>query len=86
MLAKEVQIYFDWITLKIKHFLRKVLSLYKEQLVLALDRVFEIAPYFRAEKSNTVRHLTEFYSVDIEAAFFDYYDIMELMERVIKML
>jgi aspartyl-tRNA synthetase len=49
-----------------------------------MDRVFEIAPYFRAENSNTVRHLTEFYSVDIEAAFLDYYDIMEIMEQLIK--
>jgi aspartyl-tRNA synthetase len=59
-------------------------QLYKEQLVLALDRVFEIAPYFRAENSNTVRHLTEFLSVDIEAAFIDYEDAMDLAEKVIK--
>lgn len=73
---------FDYFTNKA--YLAQSPQLYKEQLVLALDRVFEIAPYFRAEKSNTVRHLTEFYSVDIEAAFLDYYDIMEIMERVIK--
>lgn len=59
-------------------------QLYKEQLVLALDRVFEIAAYFRAENSNTVRHLTEFLSVDIEAAFIDYEDAMDLAEKVIK--
>ena len=75
---------FEFDYFKNKAYLAQSPQLYKEQLVLALDRVFEIAPYFRAEKSNTVRHLTEFYSVDIEAAFFDYYDIMELMERVIK--
>ena len=44
-------------------------QLYKEQLILALDRVFEIAAYFRAENSHTVRHLTEFLSVDIEVCF-----------------
>jgi len=59
-------------------------QLYKEQLVLALDRVFEIAAYFRAENSNTVRHLTEFLSVDIEAAFIDYEDAMDLAEKAIK--
>jgi nondiscriminating aspartyl-tRNA synthetase len=59
-------------------------QLYKEQLIMAMDRVFEIAPYFRAENSNTVRHLTEFYSVDIEAAFLDYQDIMDIMEQLIK--
>jgi aspartyl-tRNA synthetase len=58
--------------------------LYKEQLTLGLDRVFEIGPYFRAENSHTVRHLTEFTSVDIEAAFLDYEDVMDIVERVVK--
>lgn len=65
-------------------FLAQSPQLYKEQLILALDRVFEIAPYFRAENSNTVRHLTEFQSVDIEAAFVDYHEIMNIMEETIK--
>ena len=73
---------FDYF--KNKAYLAQSPQLYKEQLVLALDRVFEIAPYFRAENSNTARHLTEFYSVDIEGAFLDYCDIMEIMERLIK--
>ena len=38
-------------------FLAQSPQLYKEQLVLALDKVFEIGPYFRAEKSHTIRHL-----------------------------
>jgi aspartyl-tRNA synthetase len=59
-------------------------QLYKEQLTLALDRVFEIAPYFRAENSHTVRHLNEFISVDLEAAFVDYEDIMDIIEEVIR--
>ena len=59
-------------------------QLYKEQLILALDRVFEIADYFRAENSHTVRHLTEFLSVDIEAAFINYEDAMDLAEEVIR--
>ncbi|HET6641439.1 MAG TPA: aspartate--tRNA(Asn) ligase [Nitrososphaeraceae archaeon] len=62
-------------------------QLYKEQLTVGLERVFEIGPYFRAEKSHTVRHLAEFTSVDVEAAFLDYTDVMEivadLMRRVI---
>jgi aspartyl-tRNA synthetase len=59
-------------------------QLYKEQLILALDRVFEIGPYFRAENSHTVRHLNEFISVDLEAAFLDYEDIMDIVEEVIR--
>ncbi|HSE99417.1 MAG TPA: aspartate--tRNA(Asn) ligase [Nitrososphaeraceae archaeon] len=75
---------FEFDYFKRKAYLAQSPQLYKEQLILAMDRVFEIAPYFRAENSNTVRHLTEFYSVDIEAAFLDYHDIMEIMERLIK--
>jgi aspartyl-tRNA synthetase len=75
---------FEFDYFKKKAYLAQSPQLYKEQLILAMDRVFEIAPYFRAENSNTVRHLTEFYSVDIEAAFLDYYDIMEIMEQLIK--
>jgi nondiscriminating aspartyl-tRNA synthetase len=75
---------FEFDYFKNKAYLAQSPQLYKEQLVLALDRVFEIAPYFRAENSNTVRHLTEFYSVDIEGAFLDYCDIMEMMELLIK--
>jgi len=72
--------YFD----KGKAYLAQSPQLYKEQLTLGLDRVFEIAPYFRAENSHTVRHLTEFTSVDIEAAFLDYEDVMDVLERVIR--
>ena len=59
-------------------------QVYKEQLVLALDRVFEIASYYRAEKSHTTRHLSEFLSVDIEAAFTNVSDIIDLAELVLK--
>lgn len=59
-------------------------QLYKEQLTLGLDRVFEIGPYFRAEKSHTLRHLSEFTSVDIEAAFMDYEDVMDIVEDLLR--
>ena len=75
---------FEFNYFKKKAYLAQSPQLYKEQLVLAMDRVFEVAPYFRAENSNTVRHLTEFYSVDIEAAFLDYHNIMDIMEQLIK--
>ena len=58
-------------------------QVYKEQLILALDRVFEIASYYRAEKSHTVRHLSEFLSVDIEAAFTNMNEIIDLAELVL---
>ncbi len=59
-------------------------QLYKEELVLALGRVFEIAHYFRAEKSNTVKHLNEFTSIDIESAMMLKHDVMETLEELIK--
>ena len=58
-------------------------QLYKEQLVLALDRVFEIAHYYRAEKSHTTRHLNEFVSIDIEAAYMEADDVMNIAEDLI---
>ncbi|MFB6490078.1 MAG: aspartate--tRNA(Asn) ligase [Thermoproteus sp. AZ2] len=57
-------------------------QLYKEQLTASLERVFEIAPAYRAEKHNTDYHLNEFISVDGEAAFFDYRDVMDLLEKI----
>ncbi len=58
-------------------------QLYKEQLTIGLERVFEIASFYRAEKSHTVRHLTEFTSVDIEADFMDYSDVMDVLETLV---
>ncbi|MEM3733853.1 MAG: aspartate--tRNA(Asn) ligase [Nitrososphaerales archaeon] len=58
-------------------------QLYKEQLTLALEKVFEISVFFRAEKSNTRRHLSEFISVDIEAAYYDMEDVMGVCERMV---
>ena len=65
-------------------FLAQSPQLYKEELTLSFERVFEIAPYFRAEESHTRRHLSEFISVDIEAAFADTEDVMDILERLIQ--
>ncbi len=67
-----------------KAYLAQSPQLYKEQLMVGLDKVFEIGPYFRAENSHTVRHLSEFISVDIEAAFLDYEDVMDILEGVVR--
>ena len=53
-----------------KVFLSQSQQLYKQYLLAAgFDRVFEIGPSFRAEKSHTMRHLTEFTHFDFEMAF-----------------
>jgi len=58
-------------------------QLYKEQMTLGLERVYEIANFYRAEKSHTGRHLSEFTSIDIEAAFMDYSDVMDVLEELV---
>jgi nondiscriminating aspartyl-tRNA synthetase len=58
-------------------------QLYKEQLTMAFENVFEIAPIFRAEPSRTNRHLSEAISIDVEKAFADYNDITILLEKMI---
>ena len=58
-------------------------QLYKEQMTIGLERVYEISNFYRAENSHTGRHLSEFTSVDIEAAFLDYNDVMDILENLI---
>jgi nondiscriminating aspartyl-tRNA synthetase len=67
-----------------KAFLAQSPQLYKEQLVMSLEKVFEVGPFFRAEESHTRRHLSEFVSVDVEEAFADAEDVMALLERLIQ--
>lgn len=66
-----------------KAYLAQSPQLYKEQLTIGLERVFEISSFYRAEKSHTGRHLSEFTSIDIEAAFFDYTDVIEVLEDLV---
>jgi len=51
---------------------------------LALSRVYTFGPTFRAENSNTARHLAEFWMVEPEAAFYDLADLADLAERFLK--
>jgi aspartyl-tRNA synthetase len=64
-------------------FLAQSPQLYKEQLTMSFEKVFEIAPIFRAEPSRTNRHLSEAISIDFEEAYVDYNDIMSRIEQVI---
>jgi nondiscriminating aspartyl-tRNA synthetase len=62
-------------------FLAQSPQLYKELLAGSVERVFEVAPAWRAEESDTPYHLSEFISMDVEMAFADYRDIMDLLEK-----
>ncbi|KEQ57033.1 Aspartate--tRNA ligase protein [Marine Group I thaumarchaeote SCGC RSA3] len=66
-----------------KAYLAQSPQLYKEQMTIGLERVFEISNFYRAENSHTGRHLSEFTSVDIEAAFMDYNDVMDVLESLV---
>ena len=67
-----------------KAFLAQSPQLYKEELVMSLEKVFEIGPFFRAEESHTRLHLSEFVSIDIEEAFANAEDVMKLLEQLMQ--
>jgi len=67
-----------------KAYLTQSGQLYAEAGAMALGKVYTFGPTFRAEKSKTRRHLTEFWMVEPEMAFFDLNDDMDLAEEFIE--
>ena len=66
-------------------FLAQSPQLYKQALVAVYERVFEIAPVFRAEHHDTSRHLNEYISMDFEMGFIDSFeDIMNMETGLLK--
>jgi len=61
-------------------------QLYIESTAMALGRVYSFGPTFRAEKSKTRRHLTEFWMVEPEVAYAELNDLMELAEQFISFI
>ena len=72
--------YFDLGTV----YLAQTGQLYLESSIAAHGRTFCFGPTFRAEKSKTRRHLTEFWMLEAEMAFFDNDDNMDLEEDLVK--
>ena len=66
-----------------KAYLTQSGQLYMEAAAMALGKVYCFGPVFRAEKSKTRRHLTEFWMVEPEMAFADLDDCMELAESLL---
>ncbi len=58
-------------------------QLYAEAAAAAFGKVYTFGPTFRAEKSKTRRHLTEFWMIEPEVAFYDHEDNMKLQENLI---
>jgi len=67
-----------------KAYLSQSGQLYLEAAAMALGRVYCFGPTFRAEKSKTRRHLTEFWMVETEAAFYTLKDVMQLAEDLVR--
>ena len=61
-------------------------QLYGEALAAALGRIYTFGPTFRAEKSKTRRHLTEFWMIEPEMAWYDQDDNMDLQEDFVRYL
>jgi len=70
--------YFDQ-----KAFLTQSGQLYLEAAIMSFGRCFDFGPVFRAEKSKTRRHLTEFWMMDAEAAYVEHQDNMKIQEELI---
>ena len=67
-----------------KAYLSQSGQLYAEASAMALGRVYTFGPTFRAERSKTRKHLTEFWMVEPEMAFFDLNDDMDLAEDLVE--
>jgi len=66
-----------------KAYLAQTGQLYAEAAAAALGKVYCFGPTFRAEKSKTRRHLTEFWMLEPEVAFYDHEDNMKLQEDLV---
>ena len=66
-----------------KVYLTQSAQLYLESMIYSLEKVYSLAPSFRAEKSKTPRHLTEFWHLEPEAAWMDFEGNIKLQEDLI---
>jgi len=65
-------------------FLAQSWQLYAEPAIFALEKIYTISPSFRAEKSKTSRHLTEYWHAEMEMAWSTFKDIQDHGEKLIK--
>lgn len=67
-----------------KAYLSQSGQLYLETGIMSLGRVYDFGPVFRAERSKTRKHLTEFWMMDAEAAFVEHAESMQIQEDLIR--
>jgi len=66
-----------------KAYLSQSAQLYLEVLIYSLGKVWSLTPSFRAEKSRTRRHLSEYWHLEIEGAWYDMEDTMKVAEELV---
>jgi len=71
---------------KNKTFLSQSWQLYAEAGIFSLERIYNMGPTFRAERSKTSRHLSEFWMAEMEAAWMDLNDIIEIGKQEVKFI
>jgi asparaginyl-tRNA synthetase len=69
-----------------KTFLSQSWQLYAEAAIFSLEKVYNMGPTFRAEKSKTSRHLSEFWMAEMEAAWLDLDEITEIAKKEVKFI
>ena len=67
-----------------KTYLAQTWQLHAEAMMFALEKIYTIAPSFRAEKSSTARHLTEYWHAEMEIAWCKFKDLQDHCEDLIK--
>jgi len=65
-------------------FLAQTWQLYAEAAMFALEKIYTIAPSFRAEKSKTSRHLTEYWHAEMEVAWINFTELQDYAEDTLK--
>lgn len=65
-------------------YLAQTWQLYAEPAIFALENIYTIAPSFRAEKSKTSRHITEYWHAEMEIAWGSFKDVQDIGEALIK--
>lgn len=73
--------YFDDVT-----YLTQSWQLYAEAAVFALEKVYDVAPTFRAERSKTSRHLAEFWMAEMEAAWMELDEVTEVAKDEVRFI
>jgi len=76
----EVKYYKD------KTFLSQTWQLYAEAAIFSLEKIYNFSPTFRAEKSKTSRHLSEFWMAEMEAAWMELPELIEVAKKEIKFI